>query len=107
MKNLFKSGLIALLLCSAMIAKAQVPVFNSYPSASAVIFLDFDGHNVTGTNWNYMPVIQCDPSGLDDAKITQIFNRVSEDYRPFNINVTTDSTKYWAAPATKRMRVIL
>lgn len=107
MKNLFKSGLVALLLCSAMIAKAQVPVYDSYPSATSVIFLDFDGHNVTGTNWNYMPVIQCDPSGLDDVKITQIFNRVAEDYRPFAINVTTDSTKYWAAPATKRMRVIL
>ena len=78
MKNLFKSGFIALLLCSAMIAKAQVPLYNSYPSASAVIFLDFDGHSVTGTNWNYMPVIQCDPSGLDDAKITQIYEGTRE-----------------------------
>ncbi|HEX7845724.1 MAG TPA: zinc-dependent metalloprotease [Chitinophagaceae bacterium] len=107
MKNFFKSGLMVLLLCSALIAKSQVPVYNSYPAASAVIFLDFDGHNVTGTNWNYMPVIQCGASGLDGTQITEIFNRVAEDYRPFNINVTTDSTKYWAAPATKRMRVIL
>ncbi len=107
MKNIFKSGLMVLFILGTFIAKAQVPVYNSYPSASAVIFLDFDGHNVTGTNWNYIPVIQCDPSGVEQSKITEIFNRVAEDYRPFNINITTDSTKYWAAPTTKRMRVIL
>jgi hypothetical protein len=107
MKNFFKSGLIVLFLIGTLNAKAQVPVYSSYPSASAVIFLDFDGHSVTGTNWNYIPVIQCDPSGVEASKITEIFNRVAEDYRPFNINVTTDSTKYWAAPTTKRMRVIL
>jgi hypothetical protein len=32
---------------------------------------------------------------------------VAEDYRPFNINVTTDSTKYFSAPPIKRMRVIV
>ena len=107
MKNIFKSGLCVLLILSTFASKAQVPVYSSYPSASTVIFLDFDGHNVTGTNWNYIPVIQCDPSGMDVEKITEVFNRVAEDYRPFNVNVTTDSTKYLAAPTTKRMRVIL
>ena len=87
--------------------KAQDPLFNSYPSAQAVIFLDFDGHTVNGTSWNYNGPIVCGTSGLDNSQITEIFNRVAEDYRPFNINVTTDSTKYLAAPANKRMRVIL
>jgi hypothetical protein len=32
---------------------------------------------------------------------------VAEDYRPFAVNITTDSTKYLAAPAAKRMRAIL
>ena len=107
MKNILKSGLLVLLLLGTIIAKSQVPVYSSYPSASSVIFLDFDGHSVIGTNWNYIPVIQCEASGVEESKITEIFNRVAEDYRPFNINVTTDSTKYWAAPATKRIRVIL
>lgn len=39
--------------------------------------------------------------------MTEIYSRVAEDYRPFNVNVTTDSTKYWAAPSTQRMRIIL
>lgn len=86
---------------------AQVPVLNSYPAASAVIFLDFDGHTVNGTSWNYNGPIVCEAPTLNNAQITEIFNRVAEDYRPFNINITTDSTKFLAAPASKRMRVIL
>ncbi|HEV7781298.1 MAG TPA: hypothetical protein VGO58_08525, partial [Chitinophagaceae bacterium] len=87
-------------------AGAQNPL-NSYDSASATIFIDLDGHTVAGTNWNTNGPIYCGPSGLGPAQVTEIFNRVAEDYRPFNINITTDSTKYWAAPASKRMRVIV
>ena len=87
---------------------AQSPVLSSYPSASAAIFLDFDGHTVEGTSWNWsLPAIECQPSGLNATQITEIFNRVAEDFRPFNINVTTDSTKFLAAPANQRMRVIV
>jgi Matrixin. len=46
-------------------------------------------------------------SGLDAAQITTVFNRVAEDYRPFNINVTTEEAKFLAAPLGKRMRVVL
>lgn len=107
MKNLFYSTLLLLLLASAKPSTAQVPLLNSNPSATPVIFLDFDGHTVNGTSWNYSGPIYCGASGLDNAQITTVFNRVSEDYRPFTINVTTDSTKYLAAPAAKRMRVII
>jgi hypothetical protein len=89
-------------------ASAQTPQLSSYPSAKAVIFLDFDGHTVEGTSWNWsLPVIECQPSGLDAAKITEVFNRVAEDFRPFNLNVTTDSAYFLAAPAERRMRVII
>jgi len=94
-------------LISTTMIHSQVPLYNSYPSAQAVIFLDFDGHTVNGTSWNYNGPIVCGASGLDNSQINEVFNRVAEDYRPFNINITTDSTKYWAAPATKRTRVIL
>jgi len=107
MKNLYKSGLIAMMFATVLKANAQVPVMSSYPSATAVIFLDFDGHTVDNTPWNYNGPIVCGSSGMSTANITTTFNRVAEDYRPFNINITTDSTKYWAAPADKRMRVIL
>lgn len=107
MKTLFRTLCVILLLSLQFAGKAQVPALNSYPSASAVIFLDFDGHTVDGTSWNYNGPIVCGASGLTNDQIIEIFNRVAEDYRPFNINITTDSTKFLAAPVGKRMRVIL
>lgn len=107
MKTIFKSVLMTLLCAGVMSAKAQVPLFSSLPSAPAVIFLDFDGHTVEGTAWNYNGPIVCASSGLDNAKITTVYNRVAEDFRPFNINVTTDSTQFLAAPSNKRIRVML
>jgi hypothetical protein len=107
MKNLFRSALLLLCCTAAIGVSAQVPVFSSYPSAATVIFLDFDGQTVNGTSWNSTGPIFCDNSGLTTAQMTEIFNRVAEDYRPFTLNITTDSTKYFAAPANKRMRVIV
>ena len=107
MKKLLQSATMILLLCGSLTSKAQMPLLSSYPSASAVIFLDFDGHAVANTAWNTNGPIYCGGSGLNTAQMTGVFNRVAEDYRPFNLNVTTDSTKYFAAPLTKRMRVIV
>jgi hypothetical protein len=107
MKNLFQTGLMVLAFAGMHTASAQVPLLSSYPSATAVIFLDFDGHTVTGTSWNYNGPIVCGASGLNNTQITEVFNRVAEDYRPFNVNVTTDSTKFLAAPLNRRMRVII
>src|SRR5450432_2838423 len=84
-----------------------LPVLSSLPSAKATIFLDFDGQRVQASAWNSGNSFNCAPSGLSDAQITEIFNRVSEDYRPFNINITTDSTKFLAAPLTQRIRIII
>ena len=107
MKNLYKSVLLILTLSGTLIAKSQVTDLNSYPSASNVILLDFNGHTVSGTMWNVNGAFTCNSSGLSDAAITEVFNRVAEDYRPFNINVTTNETKYNSAPYNKRMRVVI
>jgi len=107
MKNFYKSVLMISALCGTLFTRAQVPDLNSYPSATAVILLDFDGYYVSGTMWNTNGAFTCNSSGLDNTAITEIFNRVSEDYRPFNINITTNEAKYNAAPATKRMRVVI
>jgi hypothetical protein len=103
----FRLTLVFALLFPVMEAAAQVPLYNSYPAASAVLFLDFDGHLLEGTNWNLDGPIFCGPANLKPAQMTEIFNRVAEDYRPFNINVTTDSTVYETAPVEHRMRVVL
>ena len=83
MKNLYKSMLMILTLTGSIIAKSQV------------------------TNLNVSGTFICDPSGLSDAAITEVFDRVAEDYRPFNINVTTSEAKFNAAPYNKRMRVVI
>lgn len=107
MKTIIRPVVMTLLSAVVLMAKSQVPFLSSHPTAQAVVFLDFDGHTVTGTSWNYNGPIACGASGLNNSQITEVFNRVAEDYRPFNINITTDSTKYIAAPANRRMRVIV
>ena len=106
MKNLYKSVLFALFIAGSLSSFSQVPIYSSSASAPAVILLDFDGHTVTGTSWNYNGPIEAAPAGLSTDQITEIYNRIAEDYRPFNINVTTDPAKYTAAASNRRMRVI-
>lgn len=111
MKSFFKSMITLLLVAAGIMAKAQVPIYNSYLTANQnlvpTIYLDFDGQTVSGTSWNALGDIYCAPSGMTTDQITEAFNRVAEDYRPFTVNITTDSTKYWSAPYNKRMRVII
>jgi len=112
MKNLLKSVLVIPAMVLAMVSSAQVPVLSSYPApipaTIPTIYLDFDGQTVTGTTWNILaPVITCEPTTLSTSQITEIFNRIAEDYRPFKVNVTTDASKFNAAPVGKRTRVIL
>ncbi|MCP9752157.1 T9SS type A sorting domain-containing protein [Ferruginibacter sp. HRS2-29] len=107
MKNFTPKLLLTLLLATSLNAFAQVPKLNSLASASATMFLDFDGHTVKSYAWNGNNTFVCAASGMTTAQITEIFNRVSEDYRPFNINITTDSTKFIAAPVAQRVRIIV
>ena len=55
MKNQIQLSLLLLALCvGSLSSMSQVPVYNSYPAAAPVIFLDFDGYTVSGTG-NYKP----------------------------------------------------
>ncbi len=94
----------ALLLSSVLKA---VPKLSSYPAASATIFLDFDGHYVNSGVWNGGTPFACGAAALSNTQITEIFNRVAEDFRPFDINITTDSALFIAAPYDKRIRIIV
>jgi hypothetical protein len=77
------------------------------PPSSGVIYLDFDGQVVSGTNWNAGATINCAPANLTTVAMTNILYRVMNDYAPFNVTVTTDEAVYNAAPAALRMRVIV
>jgi hypothetical protein len=85
----------------------SLPKLSSLSSAKATIFFDFDGQTVSGTSWNGGSTFYCAAAVLTDEQITEIFNRVSEDYRPFNINITTDSTIFLTAPLAQRIRIIV
>ena len=85
----------------------SIPVLTSLPSAPATIYLDFDGHNVNSAYWNGGTPFTCASAGMSNNDITEVFNRVAEDYRPFNINITTDSSVFLAAPLNKRIRVVI
>lgn len=98
---------ILLLLAMAIKAHAQIPLLSSHPSAPVTIYLDFDGEYVTGTSWNWNGPINAQAPALTSAAITEIFGRVAEDYRIFNVNITTDSNVFHATPFNRKTRIII
>ena len=83
---------------------SQTFLLHSKPSANRVIYLDFDGHTLSGDAWtdNYnggndivAPPWDTDgnPSSFSTAEqtaIQQIWFRVAEDYAPYDVDVTTE-----------------
>lgn len=106
-----KLNVIVLTVLTALLSNsliAQVPYgLNSFTSAPATIFVDFDGQTVISPYWNAGDPIYCLPAALTNAQMIRIFNQVAEDFRPFNLNITTDSAVYFAAPLTQRQRIIV
>jgi len=107
MKNFTFRFLLLFFAFLPSLTQAQVPALSSYPSAQATIFIDFDGATVQSGAWNSGNAFTCAPAALTTVQITEMFHRVSEDFRPFNINITTDSAVFAAAPLNKRMRIIV
>ena len=94
-----------------VVAEAAVPVspfpaslkFHSRPGAPNVLFINFSGENVSGTAWNSslnrttIPAVAFSTDGdystFSDAEqlaIKRIWQRMAEDFAPFNIDVTTE-----------------
>ena len=77
---------------------ANAFLLHSKPGASKTIYLDFDGHSAQGTAWSASTIsapaydLTGNPAVFDDTErsnIVSIWNRVSEDYIPFDVDVTT------------------
>lgn len=107
MKRLYALLIGATVILLSFQVRSQPLLFNSYSTAPEVVLLDFDGHYVSGTSWNSAGPFMCEGSGLNADQVTEVFNRVAEDYRPFALNITTDAARYNAAPVNRRMRVIV
>lgn len=84
----------------------DVFALDSQPSAGRVLYLDFDGHTTSDPDWasvTGLPSIVSPPFDLDgapgsfsaaeQAAIFEVWQRVAEDYRPFDVNVTTRATR--------------
>jgi hypothetical protein len=76
-------------------------LLHSRPTATRKVYLDFDGHQVSGTAWNddSHPVIDVaaytkdGSAAFSDAEldvVQEVWARVAEDYAPFNVDVTTE-----------------
>ena len=83
------------------LTQAKTFHLHSNPGASRTVYLDMDGHIVSGTAWNAtyatLDMLPYDTdsdttsfslSELND--IAETWKRVSEDYAPFDIDVTTE-----------------
>ncbi len=80
----------------------------SFPGAKGCLYLDFDGYNLpAGSRWNNGNPIDAAPSGMSDAAIQQHWEVVSEDYRPFSVNVTTNESVFNTYPKNRRMRIVV
>ena len=102
-KNIFK--LFTVIVSTTCFS--QNLILNGSPSiTNKVIFLDFDGHVAVGTLWNSGNAVNALPSTASNANKILIWKRICEDYRPFDVNVTTDSLRFNNAPANQRIRIV-
>jgi len=78
--------------------------YHSRPGATNVIFLDFDGHVIVDSAWNSSLgrtqitarafSTDADPdmfSDTEQAIIKRVWQRIAEDFAPFNVDVTTEA----------------
>ncbi len=80
----------------------------SLPGAAGCVLLDFDGYYMPAGNlWNNGNAINAAASGMSDADVQQHWEVVSEDYRPFNVNITTSESVFNSYPRNRRMRVVV
>jgi len=105
---------------AAAVPLSSPPIRHSRPGASKVIYLDFNGHTVTGTAWNeqkgsvgdegYRPAVATyvakpydtdgDATNFSDTEqtaIIAIWGRMAEDYAPFDVDVTTEEPASFTA----------
>ncbi|MEI6862538.1 MAG: hypothetical protein WCL04_09835, partial [Verrucomicrobiota bacterium] len=92
---------------SGTTGQAVPPVLSSRPLSGSVIYLDFDGETVTDPDWNRGRAITATSSGLTVVQMTAVWQQVAEDYRPFDVDVTTDLSRYVGAPVGRRIRCIV
>ncbi len=88
----------------AAVSVSSPPAYHSRPGAARHIYLDFNGGTVSGTAWNTSAGVttwnvkvwsqDSDITTYSDAEqawMKRVWQRVAEDYAPFDVDVTTDA----------------
>ena len=85
----------------ALVSLDQTFYLHSHPGATRTIYLDFNGASIAGTAWNSSGKtlnaatfdIDGNPAAFSTSelqRIQYIWQRVAEDYAPFDVDVTTE-----------------
>ena len=83
----------------AAVASADAFTLHSKPGSNRLIYLDFNGHVAQNTAWSSSPLnaqaydIDSNPGEFSAAErnnIKEIWQRVAEDFAPFDVDVTTE-----------------
>lgn len=97
----------ALAQASSGVTAAAVPNnLQSFPGGNGCVLLDFDGQYVSGTPWNNGNPINAAPATLTEAEMLDVWELVSEDFKPFHLNVTTSEAVFNSYAKNRRMRVV-
>jgi hypothetical protein len=94
---------------------AVPPTYHSRLGSTRVIYLDFNGETVSGTQWNTSVAtyrarplsLDSDETTFNDAEqtlIRQVWERVAEDYAPFDVDVTTQPPVFFT-PTTAQVLI--
>lgn len=85
----------------------DAPGGNQVNKKWACLLLDFTGYYVENTPWNYNGPFTCAPANLTSTQVNEVLENVRGEYSRYKVNVTTDENVFNAAPAQKRMRLVL
>ena len=90
-------------IANAAVLVSSPPAYHSRLGATRRIYLDFNGGTVSGTAWNTTSGVasynvkvwsqDADRTNFNDAEqawMKSVWQRVAEDYAPFDVDVTTD-----------------
>lgn len=92
---------------STQATAADAYALESLPGAEACVLLDFDGYNLpAGTGWMDGEAWTAEASGMTDAQIEATWLLVSEDYRAFDVNVTTSQSVFDSYAQSRRQRCV-
>ena len=98
---------------NTMPAGTDITILNSYQEGEFLIYIDTDGEQITDSYWinqSTTPtasyIDQLIP-GLTNQQVYMIWQIISEDFRPFNVNVTTNRALYDAMPSHKKQMLIV